>query len=145
MLALGRTTILLQLLLLAVGLAISLAPARAAGEPHYIVQLTLQPASREVQVRMSVRLPISAEQHFGLDRGFAVKTIEIDGQTVDPAGQTWPLPTGRPVEIVYAAVLPALGTVQKGGELGPFANLEGSYMRLVGTNSELAGDAFTYD
>jgi len=143
MLVPGRTTILSQLLLLAVGLAISLAPARAAGEPHYIVQLTLQPASREVQVRMSVRLPISAEQHFGLDRGFAVKTIEIDGQTVDPAGQTWPLPAGRPVEIVYAAVLPALGTVQKSGELAPFADLEGSYVRLVGTNS--GGDAFTYD
>ena len=120
MLALGRTTILLQLLLLAVGLAISLAPARAAGEPHYIVQLTLQPASREVQVRMSVRLPISAEQHFGLDRGFAVKTIEIDGQTVDPAGQTWSLPTGRPVEIVYHAVLPALAAVQESGELALF-------------------------
>ncbi len=145
MLAPGRTTILLQLLLLAIGPAFSPAPARAAGEPHYIVHVILEPASREVQVRMSVRLPIGAEQRFGLDRGFAVKTIEIDGQTVDPAGQTWPLPTGRPVEIVYAAVLPALGTVQKGGELGPFANLEGSYMRLVGTNSELAGDAFTYD
>ena len=77
MLALGRTTILLQLLLLAVGLAISLAPARAAGEPHYIVHVILEPASREVQVRMSVRLPIGAEQRFGLDRGFAVKTIEI--------------------------------------------------------------------
>ena len=140
----GRTTILLQLLL-AFGPAVSLAPARAAGEPHYIVHVTLEPASREVQVRMSVRLPIGAEQRFGLDRGFAVKTIEIDGRTVDPAGQTWPLPTGRPVEIVYAAVLPALGTVQKSGELAPFADLEGSYVRLAGTNSGLSGDAFTYD
>ena len=120
MLAPGRTTILLQLLLLAVGLAISLAPARAAGEPHYIVHVILEPASREVQVRMSVRLPIGAEQRFGLDRGFAVKTIEIDGQTVDPAGQTWSLPTGRPVEIVYHAVLPALAAVQESGELALF-------------------------
>ncbi len=111
MLAPGRTTILLQLLLLAIGPAFSPAPARAAGEPHYIVHVILEPASREVQVRMSVRLPIGAEQRFSLDRGFAVKTIEIDGQTVDPAGQTWPLPTGRPVEIVYAAVLPALARI----------------------------------
>jgi aminopeptidase N len=145
MLAPGRTTILLQLLLLAIGPAFSPAPARAAGEPHYIVHVILEPASREVQVRMSVRLPIGAEQRFGLDRGFAVKTIEIDGQTVDPAGQTWSLPTGRPVEIVYAAVLPALGAVQKSGKFAPFADPEGSYVRLAGTNSGLAGDAFTYD
>ena len=112
MLAPGRTMIFLQLLLLAIGLAVSPAPARAAGEPHYIVQLTLEPASRELQVRMSVRLSAGAERRFGLDRGFAVKTMAIDGQTVDPAGQTWPLPTGRPVEIVYTAVLPALGAVQ---------------------------------
>ena len=94
---------------------------------------------------MTVRMPAGAEQHFGLDRGFAVKTIEIDGQTVDPAGQTWSLLTGRPVEIVCNAVLPALGTVQKSGELVPFADPEGSYVRLVGTNSGLAATAFTYD
>ena len=113
------------LLLLAIGLAVSLAPAWAAGEPHYIVQLSLQPASREVNVRMSVSLPAGAERRFGLDRGFAVKTMAIDGRTVDPVGQTWPLPTGRPVEIVYTAALPGLGAVQASGELAPFAAFRG--------------------
>ena len=103
---------LLRLLWLASGLAVSLAPAWAAGEPHYTVQLSLQPAMRELHVRMRVSLPAGAERRFGLDRGFAVKTMAIDGQTVDTAGQTWPLPTGRPVEIVYTAALPALDAVQ---------------------------------
>lgn len=94
---------LLQRLLLAIGLASSLAPASAAGEPHYIVQLSLQPALRELHVRMRVSLPAGAERRFRLGRGFAVKTMAIDGQTVDPVGQTWPLPTGRSVEIVYTA------------------------------------------
>ena len=125
----------LQRLLLAIGLAVSLAPAWAAGEPHYIVQLSLQPAMRELHVRMRVSLPAGAERRFGLDRGFAVKTMAIDGQTVDPVGQTWPLPTGRPVEIVYTAALPGLGAVQASGELAPFADPEGSYVPLVRTNS----------
>jgi len=43
---------LLQRLLLAIGVAVSLAPAWAAGEPHYIVRLSLQPAVRELHVRM---------------------------------------------------------------------------------------------
>jgi aminopeptidase N len=136
---------LLQLLLLAIGPAVSRAPAWAAGEPHYIVQLSLQPAMRELHARMRVSLPAGAERRFGLDRGFAVKTMAIDGQTVDPVGQTWPLPTGRPVEIVYTAALPGLGAVQASGELAPFADPEGSYVPLVGTNSGLAADAFTYD
>ena len=84
MVAPGRTMMLLQLLLLAIVLAVSRAPAWAAGEPHYIVQLSLQPAMRELHVRMSVSLPAGAERRFGLDRGFAVKTMAIDGRTVDP-------------------------------------------------------------
>ena len=51
----------LQRLLLAIGLAVSLAPAWAAGEPHYIVQLSLEPAMRELHVRMRVSLPAGAE------------------------------------------------------------------------------------
>ena len=120
---------LLQRLLLAIGLAIglavSLAPAWASGEPHYIVQLSLQPAMRELQVRMRVSLPAGAERRFGLGRGFAVKTMAIDGQTVDSAGQTWPLPTGRSVEIVYTAALPGLNAALARGELSPFADPEG--------------------
>jgi Aminopeptidase N len=136
---------LLQRLLLAIGLASSLAPASAAGEPHYIVQLSLQPALRELHVRMRVSLPAGAERRFQLGRGFAVKTMAIDGQTVDPVGQTWPLPTGRSVEIVYTATLPGLGAVQAIGELAPFADPEGSYVPLVRMNSGLAAGAFTYD
>ncbi len=130
---------LLQLLLLAIGLAVSIAPAWAAGEPHYSVQLSLEPVSRELHVRMSVSLPAGAERRFGLDSGLAVKTMAIDGRTVDPAGQTWPLPAGRPVEIAYTAGLPGLGAVQASGELAPFADPEGSYVPLVGTNSGLSG------
>jgi aminopeptidase N len=136
---------LLQRLLLAIGLASSLAPASAAGEPHYIVQLSLQPALRELHVRMRVSLPAGAERRFQLGRGFSVKTMAIDGQTVDPVGQTWPLPTGRSVEIVYTATLPGLGAVQAIGELAPFADPEGSYVPLVRMNSGLAAGAFTYD
>jgi hypothetical protein len=136
---------LLRLLLLASGLAVSLAPAWAAGEPHYSIQLSLQPAMRELHVRMRVSLPAGAERRFDLDRGFVVKTMAIDGQTVDPAGQTWPLPTGRPVEIVYTAALPGLDSIQASGELAPFADPEGSYVPLVRTNSGRAAEAFTYD
>src|SRR5450631_2171358 len=118
---------LLQRLLLAIGLAFSLAPAWAAGEPHYIVQLSLQPAMRELHVRMRVSLPAGAERRFSLGRGFAVKTMAI-------VGQTWPLPTGRSVEIVYTAALPGLSAVQARGELAPFADPEGSYVPLLGTN-----------
>jgi aminopeptidase N len=135
----------LRLLMLAFGLAVSLAPAWAAGEPHYTVRLSLEPAMRELHVRMRVSLPAGAERRFGLDRGFAVKTLVIDGQTVDPVGQTWPLPTGRPVEIVYTAALPGLDAVQASGELAPFVDPEGSYVPLVRTNSGLAADAFTYE
>ena len=136
---------LLQQLLLAIGLAVSLAPAWASGEPHYIVRLSLQPAVRELHVRMRVSLPAGAERRFGLGRGFAVKTMAIDGRTLDPVAQTWPLPTGRPVEIVYTAALPGLAAVQATGELAPFADPEGSYVPLVGINSGLAASAFTYD
>lgn len=135
----------LQRLLLAIGLAVSLAPAWAAGEPHYIVQLSLQPAVRELHVRMRVSLPAGVERRFGLGHGFAVKTMAIDGRTLDPVAQTWNLPTGRPVEIVYTAALPGLGAVQATGELAPFADPEGSYVPLVGINSGLAAGAFTYD
>src|SRR3974377_1207722 len=136
---------LLRLLFLVSGLAVSLAPAWAAAEPHYSVQLSLQPAMRELHVRMRVSLPAGAERRFGLDRGFAVKTMAIDGQTVDPARQTWRLPTGHPVEIVYTAALPGLDAVQASGELVPFVDPEGSYVPLVRTDSGLAADAFTYD
>jgi len=135
----------LQLLSLAFGLAVSLTHACAAEKPHYIVQLSLKPAMRELHVRMRVNLPPGAEPRFGLERGFAVKAMTIDGQTVDPAGQTWPLPTGRPVEIVYTAALPGLNAALARGELSPFADPEGSYVPLVHTNSGLAAGAFTYD
>ena len=116
---------LLQRLLLAIGLAVSIAPAWAAGEPHYIVQLSLHPATRELHVRMGVNLPAGAERRFGLGRGFAVKAMAIDGQAMDPVGQTWPLPTGRAVEIVYTAALPGLNAALARGELSPFADPEG--------------------
>ena len=53
MLAPGRTTILLQLLLLAIGPAFSPAPARAAGEPHYIVHVILEPGQASEERRGS--------------------------------------------------------------------------------------------
>lgn len=136
---------LLRLLLLASGLAFSFAPAWAGGEPHYAVRLSLQPALRELQVRMTVSLPPGAERRFGLDHAFAVKTIAIGGQTVDPVQRNWPLPSEGPVEIAFTAALPGLDAVQANGALAPFADPGGSYVPLVRANPGLAAEAFTYD
>ena len=70
----------LQLLSLALGLAVSLTHVCAAEKPHYIVQLSLKPAMRELHMRMRVNLPPDAEPRFGLERGFAVKAMTIDGK-----------------------------------------------------------------
>ena len=133
----------LRWLLLAIGLAAS--PAWAAERSHYIVQLALHPEMRELQVRMTVSLPSDAERLFALSRGFAVKTITIDGRAVDPMGPAWPVPTGRSFDIVYTAALPGLDAVRARGELAPFVDPEGSYVPLVSSYPGRATSAFTYD
>jgi hypothetical protein len=130
-------------LLLASGLAAS--PAWAAERPHYIVQLSLHPEMRELQVHMTVNSPADAERRFGLSRGFAVKTMTIDGRAADPKGPTWPLPTGRSFDIVYTAALPGLDAVRALGELAPFVDPVGSYVLLVSSYPGRATSAFTYD
>jgi hypothetical protein len=87
--------------LLVIGLAAS--PAWAVERPHYVVQLSLHPEMQELQVRMTVSSLADAGRRFGLSRGFAVKTMTIDGRAVDPMGPTWPVPTWRSFDIVYTA------------------------------------------
>jgi hypothetical protein len=132
---------LLRLLLFAIGLVYSLAPAWAL-EPLYVVHLSLYPATRELHVRMRVSLPTSEERRFGLRREFALQTLTIDGQTMDPAAQTWPVPTGRLVEIEYRAALPSLeqrGRVRHSALRHP----EGSFLPLVDRHAGLVPGAFT--
>ena len=135
---------LLRLFLFAICLVCSLAPARAL-EPLYVVHMSLHPATRELHVRMRVTIPTSAERRFGLGREFALQTLTIDGQTMDPAAQTWPVPTGRPVEIVYRAALPSLEAARASPALTPFADPEGSFLPLVDGHAGLVPGAFTYD
>ena len=135
---------LLRLFLFAICLVCSLAPARAL-EPLYVVHMSLHPATRELHVRMRVTIPTSAERRFGLGREFALQTLTIDGQTMDPAAQTWPVPTGRPVEIVYRAALPSLEAARASPALTPFADPEGSFLPLVDRHAGLVPGAFTYD
>lgn len=131
---------LLRLFLFAVGLFFFLAPAQAF-EPLYVVHLSLDPASREVRVRMQATLPAGAERRFGLSRGLILQALTVDGQTMDPAAHAWPVPTGRPVDIAYRARLPSLESARASPALTPFADPEGSYLRQIG----LIPGAFTYD
>lgn len=94
---------------------------------------------------MRVSLPDGAEGRFGLGRGFAVQAMAIDGQTMDPGVRTWPLPTGRPVEIAYRATLPGLGAARASATLAPFADPEGSFVPLIGAHPGLADGVFTYE
>jgi hypothetical protein len=134
----------LRLFLFAIALVCCLAPARAL-EPLYVVHVSLHPATRELDVRMRLTLPASAERRFGLGRGFALQALTIDGQTMDPAAHSWPVPRGRPVEIVYRARLPNLGAARASPVLTPFADPEGSFVPLVDRHTGLVPGAFTYD
>lgn len=118
-----------------------LAPAQAA-DPRYDVRLSLDPATRLIDVRMRVTLPAGYEQRFA--PGFAVQTLHIDGQAMDPAAQSWPVPRGRAVDIVYRATLPTLEGARTGRGLVAFADPEGSLLPLAGWHG-LADEAFTYD
>jgi hypothetical protein len=94
---------------------------------------------------MRVSLPDGAERRFGLARGFAVQAMAIDGQAMDPGAQTWPVPTGRPVEIVYRAALPGLDGARASVGLAPFADPQGSFVPLLGAHPGLTAGAFTYE
>src|SRR5215470_10009841 len=85
----------------------ALAPTWAQ-DSHYVLRLSLDPATRVIQTQIRVTLPASGAPQFGLGRGFALQTLTIDGQTMDAMAQSWPMPTGRPVEIAYRATLPPL-------------------------------------
>ncbi len=135
---------LLRLCLFVIGLLGSIATAWAV-EPHYLVNLSLDPAARGLHARIRVSLPAGTERRFGLGRGFALQALTIDGRTVDPAAQRWRVPTGRPVEIAYRATLPSLESVRASGEFTPFADPEGSYLPLFSGRQELVAGAFTYD
>ena len=122
----------------------ALAPAWAQ-DSHYAIRLSLDPATRVMQAQMRVTLPASAAPQFGLGRGFTLQALTIDGQAMDVMAQSWPLPSGRPVEIAYRATLPALDAARASRSLTPFADPEGSFLPLVGWHPGLAAGAFTYD
>jgi aminopeptidase N len=135
---------LVRLFLVVTALVCSLAPVWAS-ERHYDIRLSLHPATRVVDARMWVTWPDASERRFALGRDFALQALTIDGQTMDPAAESWPLPAGRPVEVTYRATLPPLGGARAGGDLAPFVDLEGSFLPLIGWHSRLAAGAFTYD
>jgi aminopeptidase N len=126
-------------------LALAASPAGATDLPHYTVHLSLHPETRELKVRMNVDLPVDARRHFDPGRGFAVKTMTIDGRTMDPRARGWPVPTGRPVDIAYTAALPGLDAARAREGLSPFIDPEGSYVPVVSSGSGPATGAFTYD
>jgi aminopeptidase N len=125
-------------------LVVSCAPAWAQ-DTHYTVRLTLDPATRLLQARLQVTLPANASPQFELGRGFTLQALTIDGQPMDATGQSWPVPTGRPVEIAYRATLPGLDAARASRSLTPFADPEGSFLPLIGWHPGLATGAFTYD
>src|SRR5262245_42880735 len=122
----------------------ALAPAWAQ-DTHYAIRLSLDPATRVVQAQMRVTLSASAASQFGLGRGFTLQTLTIDGQTMDATAQSWPVPTGRLVEIAYRAMLAGPDTARTSRSLTPFADPEGSFLPLVGWHPALAINSFTYD
>ena len=75
---------LLRLFLFAIGLVV-LAAAWAV-EPHYVVHLSLDPATRELHARIRVSLPAGADRRFALDRGFVLQALTIDGRTWSRVG-----------------------------------------------------------
>ena len=135
---------LLRLFLLAIGLVV--APAAAwAVEPHYVVHLSLDPATRELHARIQVSLPAGGERRFALGRGFELQALTIDGRTLEPVAQSWPVPTGRPVEIAYRAALPGLDAARTSRRLAPFADPEGSFLPLLGEQPGFLPGPFTYE
>ena len=133
---------LMRLVLFLVYLVCSLAPSWAS-ERHYDIRLSLHPATRVLDARVRVTLPTTTEGRFGLGPGFMLQALTIDGETMDPAAESWPLPTGRPAEIAYRATLPALDAARMSRILIPFADPDGSFLPLVGWYLSV-GD-FTYD
>ena len=107
----------MRFVLALIGLVTLLASAQAQ-DSHYDIRLSLDPATRVLQARIRVTLPANAAPQFGLGRGFTLQALTIDGQAMDAAAQSWPVPTGRPVEIAYRATLPALDC----GAREPFAD-----------------------
>jgi aminopeptidase N len=135
---------LMRLVLFLVYLICSLAPSWAS-ERHYDIRVSLDPVTRVLDAHMRVTVPPTAEGRFDLSRDFTLQALAIDGQTMDLAAESWPLPTGRPAEIAFRATLPTLDTARASRTLMPFADPEGSFLPLVGWHRGLAVGDFTYD